>query len=110
VTDIDIAMSSGPGLRWALLGPFVNQHLSGGPGGLSHVLDHLGPPMVEWWQSFETPELTPELAAMLVEGVGDELRGVEEDAMVRERDELLELLLIAKANCNNFPTNERADR
>jgi hypothetical protein len=77
---------------------------------LSHVLDHLGPPMVEWWQSFETPELTPELAAMLVEGVGDELRGVEEDAMVRERDELLELLLIAKANCNNFPTNERADR
>ena len=33
-----------PGLRWALLGPFVNQHLSGGPGGMAHDLEHLGPP------------------------------------------------------------------
>jgi len=110
VADIDVAISSGPGLRWALLGPFVNQHLSGGPGGLSHVLEHLGPPMVEWWQSFETPDLTPELAALLVDGVDDELRGVEEDAMVRERDALLEQLLIAKAHCTNFPTNESESR
>ncbi len=46
VSDIDTAISQGPGLRWAVLGPFVNQHLSGGPGGLAHVLEHLGPPMV----------------------------------------------------------------
>ena len=32
VADIDTAISQGPGLRWAVLGPFVNQHLSGGAG------------------------------------------------------------------------------
>ena len=44
VADIDAAIANGPGLRWALLGPFVNQHLSGGDGGLAHILEHLGPP------------------------------------------------------------------
>ena len=33
VADVDRAISSGPGLRWALLGPFATQHLSGGDGG-----------------------------------------------------------------------------
>ena len=32
VADIDTAIAHGPGLRWAVLGPFANQHLSGGPG------------------------------------------------------------------------------
>ena len=40
---------TGPGLRWAVLGPFVNQHLSGGAGGLAHNLEHLGPPIEAWW-------------------------------------------------------------
>jgi hypothetical protein len=44
VADIDTAISQGPGLRWAVLGQFANQHLSGGPGGLAHILEHLGPP------------------------------------------------------------------
>jgi carnitine 3-dehydrogenase len=106
VADIDIAISSGPGLRWALLGPFVNQHLSGGPGGLEHVLEHLGPPMVDWWKSFETPDLTPDLSRRLIEGVATELRDIDQDAMVRERDALLEQLLTAKASCRHIPTSE----
>ena len=55
----------GPGLRWALLGPIATQHLSGGPGGLAHVLEHLGPPMVDWWADLGAPELTPELIGQL---------------------------------------------
>ena len=34
VSDIDTAIAYGPGLRWALMGPFVNLHLSGGEGGM----------------------------------------------------------------------------
>ncbi len=56
-----------PGLRWALLGPIATQHLSGGPGGLAHVLEHLGPPMVDWWADLGAPELTPELVDTLVD-------------------------------------------
>jgi carnitine 3-dehydrogenase len=95
VADLDLAISSGPGLRWALLGPFATQHLSGGPGGLEHVLEHLGPPMVDWWADLGTPELTPELVATLVAGVQDELGGREE-AVMAVRDEALRELLATK--------------
>jgi carnitine 3-dehydrogenase len=32
VADIDTAIAHGPGLRWAVMGPFMNLHLSGGTG------------------------------------------------------------------------------
>lgn len=92
VADLDLAISSGPGLRWALLGPFATQHLSGGPGGLEHVLEHLGPPMVEWWEDLGSPELTPELVDKLVAGVREELGGREEEVMAARDQALRELL------------------
>lgn len=96
VTDLDLAISSGPGLRWALLGPFATQHLSGGPGGLEHVLEHLGPPMVEWWHDLGSPELTPELVRTLVAGVREELGGREAE-LTALRDRALRELLETKA-------------
>ncbi|GAA1392906.1 3-hydroxyacyl-CoA dehydrogenase NAD-binding domain-containing protein [Kitasatospora putterlickiae] len=96
VADIDAAIAHGPGLRWALLGPFLNQHLSGGPGGIAHVLEHLGPPMEEWWADLGTPRLTPDLTRAIAEGVNDELAGAAEADLVAERDALLSLLLDAK--------------
>jgi 3-hydroxyacyl-CoA dehydrogenase len=92
VADLDLAVSSGPGLRWALLGPIATQHLSGGPGGLAHVLEHLGPPMVEWWADLREPELTPELAGQLVDGVTEELAGNEREVLGRRDRALAELL------------------
>jgi hypothetical protein len=50
VEDVDTAIANGPGLRWALLGPFLNLHMSGGAGGIAHVLEHLGPPIESWWR------------------------------------------------------------
>jgi len=95
VADLDLAVSNGPGLRWALLGPIATQHLSGGPGGMAHVLEHLGPPMVDWWADLREPELTPELAAQLVSGVRSELAG-EDEAVRQRRDAALQELLALK--------------
>ena len=103
VADVDTAISQGPGLRWALLGPFATQHLSGGEGGLAHVLEHLGPPMVAWWDTLLTPAWTSELKAKVIAGVDDELSSVDRRLMVDERDALLERLLIAKAQATNLP-------
>lgn len=103
VTDIDTAISQGPGLRWALLGPFVNQHLSGGAGGLAHVLEHLGPSTEALWADLGTPRMTPELAAALVAGVEEELASVDSAAMMVERDSLLIELLSAKAAADALP-------
>lgn len=97
VADIDTAIANGPGLRWALLGPFLNQHLSGGPGGIAHVLEHLGPPMEDWWADLGDPRLTPELTQKIISGVADELAGTDESALAAARDELLTGLLAAKA-------------
>jgi 3-hydroxyacyl-CoA dehydrogenase len=107
VADIDRAISSGPGLRWALLGPFATQHLSGGPEGMAHVLEHLGPPMVAWWETFQTATWTPELRAAIVDGVDAELAGIDQASMAAERDRLLEQLVVAKAAANDLPRTEQ---
>ena len=94
VADLDRAVASGPGLRWALLGPIATQALSGGPGGLEHVLEHLGPPMLDWWADLGEPELTPELSRRLVDGVRDELDGHEDEVLARRDAGLVELVAL----------------
>ncbi|HEX7380966.1 MAG TPA: 3-hydroxyacyl-CoA dehydrogenase NAD-binding domain-containing protein [Nevskiaceae bacterium] len=98
VEDIDTAIASGPGLRWALLGPFLTLHLTGGAGGMARILEHLGPSVEAWWQAFETPRLTPELRERVVEQVealAGRLGGPE---VAQRRDKLLvELLALTAA-------------
>jgi 3-hydroxyacyl-CoA dehydrogenase len=103
VADVDAAISNGPGLRWALLGPLVGQHLSGGPGGMAHTLRHLGPPAQAWMDDLGAPRLTDELADLLIRGVDDELAAVDQQAMMAARDELLVDLLVRKRDCHDLP-------
>lgn len=103
VADVDAAIAHGPGLRWALLGPLVNQHLSGGDGGLRHVLAHLGPPTEALMDDLGRAPLTPELVETLAAGVDDELEGVDQAAMAADRDALLIALLAAKAAAHHLP-------
>lgn len=103
VADVDAAIAHGPGLRWSLLGPLVNQHLSGGDGGLAHVLAHLGPPAQRWMDDLGRVQLTPGLAALLVAGVDDELVGIDQAALAARRDQLLVDLLAAKAAAPELP-------
>jgi carnitine 3-dehydrogenase len=103
VTDVDAAISNGPGLRWALLGPVANQHLSGGDGGLAHVLAHLGPPTQALMDDLGAVTLTPELAEALVRGVDEELAGIDLTTLAAERDTLLVGLLTAKATAEALP-------
>jgi carnitine 3-dehydrogenase len=97
VADIDTAVTSGPGLRWAVVGPFLSQHLSGGPGGIAHNLEHLGPPIEAWWRDLGRVSITPELIATLASGVDDELAGVDPAELLARRDAVLTTLLAAKA-------------
>jgi hypothetical protein len=97
VADLDAAVASGPGLRWALLGPFAVQHLSGGPGGIAHVLEHLGPPTEAWWRDMGDPSLTPALVDKIVAGVDAELDGTDPAELVARRDAALRALLATKA-------------
>ncbi len=69
VADLDEAVASGPGLRWALLGPIATQHLSGGPG---RAWPTCWSTSVRPWSTggpTSAPRRsTPELVDMLVDG------------------------------------------
>ena len=98
VEDIETAIEWGPGLRWALLGPFVNMALGGGSGGIRHVLEHLGPPMVDWWHDMVTPELTASLSETIIAATDAEIeRRGDLFAVQRRREEQLIALLELKA-------------
>jgi carnitine 3-dehydrogenase len=96
VTDIDAAITNGPGLRWAAVGPFAGQHLSGGAAGIAHTLEHLGPPMVAWWQDMRTPEWTPDLVARVTGQMSDEMGPTSADDLSAARDRIVLGLLAAK--------------
>lgn len=103
VADIDDAIAFGPGLRWAVMGPFVNLHLSGGEGGIRHTLDHLGPPMEAWWDDLGSPKLTPELIQQVVDGVQAELGSRTIASIEATRDRLIRDLLNARRDAMDAP-------
>ncbi|RKF50092.1 3-hydroxyacyl-CoA dehydrogenase NAD-binding domain-containing protein [Paraburkholderia fungorum] len=103
VADIDDAIAFGPGLRWAVMGPFVNLHLSGGEGGIQHTLDHLGPPMEVWWSDLGSPTLTPALIQQVVDGVKAELGSRSVASIEATRDRLIRDLLNARRDAADTP-------
>ncbi|MES2170501.1 MAG: 3-hydroxyacyl-CoA dehydrogenase NAD-binding domain-containing protein [Actinomycetota bacterium] len=96
VSDLDIAMSNGPGLRWALLGVFLNLEASGGAAGIAHTLDHLGPAIRDWADDLAAFPDDDDYVRPVIAGVADELAGKDMARILASRDELLTMLIAAK--------------
>ena len=96
VADVDAAISEGPGLRWALMGPHLTFHLAGGAGGMTHYMDHLAPAISGWWPDLGNPVLTPELQQRIIDGIADEADGRTVEDLARRRDEFLIRVLEAR--------------
>jgi 3-hydroxyacyl-CoA dehydrogenase len=92
---VDEALSASMGLRWAATGVHLSYHLGGGPGGLAHYLDHLGPAQERRWASMRTPRLDDALKAALVAGVEAIAAGRSVADLEAERDARLVTLLRA---------------
>ncbi len=104
VADIDAAIAHGPGLRWALLGPFLNLHLSGGPRGIGGLFEKpLWQATEGMWRDLGQLSVDPALGARVAEGVAAELDGRDEAEMLRQRDALLLDLLRRKAGAGELP-------
>ena len=97
VEDIDTAISHRPGLRWALLGPFLNLHASGGPGGVRHLLKHLGASQREWAAGLGAYPATDDYIETIAAGVAAELEHREFSEVLRHRDALLIELIAGKS-------------
>jgi carnitine 3-dehydrogenase len=96
VADVDAAVSYGPGLRWALMGPSLTFHLGGGEGGMEHFMAHLGGPMQSWFDALGSLELTPERQQKIIDGIADATAGRSVADLAGERDALLVELLKLK--------------
>jgi carnitine 3-dehydrogenase len=70
VVDVDRAVSSGPGLRWAALGPTQLFHL-GADGGLEEFCEHYADSFHRWWDDLGSPRLDEATVARLVAGLGE---------------------------------------
>ena len=104
VADVDAAISHGPGLRWALLGPFLNLHLSGGAQGIAGLFDKpLWDATERMWRDLGTVSVDGALAATVAAGVSDELAGRDRAATVAARDQVLTGLLRLKAGAADLP-------
>lgn len=96
VADIDTAMTEGPGLRWAAVGPHMAYHLGGGEGGIQYYLEHLGPSQVRRWASLGQPTLSDEVKRALADGVEEEAAGRRVSELEAERDDTLIAYLKAR--------------
>ena len=94
--DIDIAISHGPGLRWAILGPYLNMQLAN-QNGFKAAMHHLGEPMSEWWADMKPYTLTEEKIDFLDEETQKILNKLADKNIQPLRDKaLLDILKIKK--------------
>ena len=99
VEDIDKAITGGPGLRWAFMGPHMTYHLGGGDGGIASYLDILGPSQERRWEALGDPELTDAVKQKIIDGIDAEARGRSIGQLAEERDAtLLKLLKVLKTS------------
>src|SRR5947209_12949352 len=85
VEDVDAAIAHGPGLRWSLLGPFLNLHFSGGEGGIGTLFDKpLWQATESMWRDLGTVSVDAELAGRVVAGVTEEIATRDPAELVRQ--------------------------
>ena len=106
VEQLDLSITAGPGLRWALMGPMLTFHLAGGEGGMAHMLDHFGPSLQSPWTRLKAPELTEHLRNAVVDGCSEEAAGRSVADLVIERDKGL-TAIIQTINDLNIETSKK---
>ena len=97
VEDADTAVSYGPGPRWGVMGPSLQWHLGGGPGGIHHFMEHLMDPLAGLMKTLGTPNVTPELKQTIAAGVMQMARNRSVEQLAEEENEVLTGLLSNRA-------------
>jgi len=97
VADADIAVSYGPGPRWGVMGPSLQWHLGGGPGGIHHFMEHLMGPLEGMMKALGTPNITPDLKQTVANEVMRIAGNRTVEQLAAEENEVLTELLSSRA-------------
>jgi ketoreductase RED1 len=84
--ELDQIVTESIGIRWATAGPFESFHLGGGPGGMRHFLEHLGPGMARRWKQVEQPELDQQTVELISGQVEERFTGRTYEQLTDARD------------------------
>jgi 3-hydroxyacyl-CoA dehydrogenase len=96
-SDIDIALTEGPGPRWAATGPFVSHLLAGGEGGARQAFINLGEAMKNMWEDLGATVLTPALEALVIAGAEECLAHKSQAQWAEERLRIVRAIQREKA-------------
>lgn len=80
VEEVDKALSAGPGIRWAFMGPHLTLNLGGGEGGLEHWINQFAGELPKWLGDMADWEQLPYSAARKV------LQGMENYSFTQDKD------------------------
>jgi carnitine 3-dehydrogenase len=97
VADADIAVSYGPGPRWGVMGPSLQWHLGGGPGGINHFMEHLMGPLEGMMKALGTPNITTDLKQTVANEVLRIAGNRTVERLAAEENEVLTELLSSRA-------------
>jgi carnitine 3-dehydrogenase len=95
VEDVDKAVSAGPGLRWAVMGPTQVFNLGGGEQGLAYYLAHFAESYHGWWDDLGDPRFDQATIDRLVAGVHDVVGDTPYAELTARRDEVLTKVVAA---------------
>ena len=95
VEDIDTAVSSGPGLRWAVMGPTLLFHLGAGEGGLADFCERYSDSFNRWWDDLGEPHLGQITSGRLVDGLKPITDTHSVDELAAQRDAVLTTIVAA---------------
>ncbi|MCA0942533.1 3-hydroxyacyl-CoA dehydrogenase [Yangia mangrovi] len=95
--DIDRAVSEGPGLRWALMGPLLTYRLAGGERGMEGFWTMFAPMQEKLWRDLGSPSPDADLQARVTEAVEACYADRSIPAIVEERDARLRGILALKS-------------
>ncbi|WP_255784958.1 3-hydroxyacyl-CoA dehydrogenase family protein [Mediannikoviicoccus vaginalis] len=94
--DAETALTFGPAIRWAIMGPGQIFELGGGERGLQGLLDHIGPSMETWLKDAATwTEFTDDIKKKTVDGVKEAIKnrpsdiGNTNESLTKYRDGML---------------------
>ena len=104
--DLDAAVTSGPGLRWGLIGPIVTNSLGGGggPTGFAQRIERLGPSIRSWEEDMlkHRFDWSEERLSVVKNEALKWLEKIDWATMKEERDQVLLQLLAAKAKTSSL--------
>jgi 3-hydroxybutyryl-CoA dehydrogenase len=100
LSDIDKAISHGPGIRWSIYGPNQLFSLAAGDRGLEGFIEHLGSSFQSWWASAGRVEFDAKTMDLVRSKFGKDDQDL--DALKRYRDELLVRILRAKIAMDGY--------